>query len=150
MSRRKRQPEQFDVLEFLRESDGDLKSALNSLLRSPVAHTDDDAAISGPGLKLVSAPAILGREGQDEILGTFLSADLTLGPGPGLTAEIPIKTDPDLNIVRGPVLTKIPTALPSLPSLSTPGAKLTPGLALPATKSSTPQTTLSSTTSVSD
>ena len=35
MSRRKRQPEQFDVVEFLRESDGDLKSALNSLLRSP-------------------------------------------------------------------------------------------------------------------
>ena len=68
MSRRKRQPEQFDVVEFLRESDGDLKSALNSLLRSPVAQADDDDAISGPGLKLVPAPAILDGEGQGEIL----------------------------------------------------------------------------------
>ena len=34
MPKRKRQPEEFDVAEFLRESDDDLKSALNSLLRT--------------------------------------------------------------------------------------------------------------------
>ena len=44
MSRRKRQPEQFDVVDFLRESDGDLKSALNSLLRSPAATPEEDDA----------------------------------------------------------------------------------------------------------
>jgi hypothetical protein len=37
MPKRKRQPEAFDVAEFLRESDDDLKSALNSLLRAPEA-----------------------------------------------------------------------------------------------------------------
>ena len=35
MPKRKRQPEAFDVVEFLRESDDDLKSALHSLLRAP-------------------------------------------------------------------------------------------------------------------
>src|SRR4051794_18952951 len=112
MSRRKRQPEQFDVVEFLRESDGDLKSALNSLLRSPVAQADDDDdAISGrPGLNLVPAPAILEGERQDEILSAFLRADLTLGPGPDSTAEIPINTRPDLNIVPGRVLPETPAA----------------------------------------
>jgi hypothetical protein len=34
MPKRKRQPDNFDVAEFLRESDDDLKSALNSLLRT--------------------------------------------------------------------------------------------------------------------
>jgi hypothetical protein len=55
MSRRKRQPDHFDVVEFLRESDGDLKSALNSLLRNP-ATPEDTTSVSGP--KLVPAPAV--------------------------------------------------------------------------------------------
>lgn len=134
MSRRKRQPEQFDVVEFLRESDGDLKSALNSLLRSPVAQADDNDAISGPGLKLVPAPAIL----EGEMLGAFLRADFTLGPGPELITEIPGNADPDLNIAPGPVLTENPAALPSPPP-STPDTKLRPGIDLPTTKSSSPE-----------
>ncbi len=40
MPKRKRQPEEFDVAEFLRESDDDLKSALHSLLRDPGAERD--------------------------------------------------------------------------------------------------------------
>jgi hypothetical protein len=40
MPKRKRQPEEFDVVEFLRESDDDLKSALNSLLRDPGAERE--------------------------------------------------------------------------------------------------------------
>jgi hypothetical protein len=39
MPKRKRQPDDFDVAEFLRESDDDLKSALHSLLRTPEADT---------------------------------------------------------------------------------------------------------------
>jgi hypothetical protein len=35
MPKRKPQPDDFDVAEFLRESDDDLKSALHSLLRTP-------------------------------------------------------------------------------------------------------------------
>ena len=87
MSRRKRQPEQFDVVEFLRESDGDLKSALNSLLRSPVAQAVDNDTISVPGLKLVPAPAILEGVDQGEVPAAFLIADLTLGPGTELIGE---------------------------------------------------------------
>lgn len=146
MSRRKRQPEQFDVVDFLRESDGDLKSALNSLLRSPVAQADDNDAISGPGLKLVPAPAILEGEDQGEMPAAFLRADLTLGPGPELTGETQKNTEPDLNIVPGPELTKTPTALPSPPSSSIPGTKLRPGIDLPTARSNSPQTTLPSTT----
>jgi hypothetical protein len=37
MPKRKPQPDDFDVAEFLRESDDDLKSALHSLLRTPEA-----------------------------------------------------------------------------------------------------------------
>ena len=146
MSRRKRQPEQFDVVDFLRESDGDLKSALNSLLRSPVAQADDNDAISGPGLKLVPAPAILEGVDQGEMPAAFLRADLTLGPGPELTGETQRNTDPDLNIVPGPELTETPTALPSPPSSSIPDTKLRPGIDLPTARSNSPQTTLPSTT----
>ena len=74
MSRRKRQPEQFDVVEFLRESDGDLKSALNSLLRSPAAQADDDITISGPGIKLVPDPATLESVGQGEMIWYFFKS----------------------------------------------------------------------------
>ena len=42
MSRKKRKLESFDVVDFLRESDDDLKSALNSLLRSPVSGVDQE------------------------------------------------------------------------------------------------------------
>ncbi len=54
--RRKRPPEPFDVGDFLRESDTDLKSALSSLLRSsPVL---EPAPIEDPGLTIVPGPKL--------------------------------------------------------------------------------------------
>jgi hypothetical protein len=55
MPKRKPQPDDFDVAEFLRESDDDLKSALHSLLRTPEAETPanlDLGAELSPPIKL--------------------------------------------------------------------------------------------------
>src|SRR6478735_2664023 len=78
MSRRKRQPEQFDVGEFLRESDADLKSALNSLLRSPQPEPPQQDSAGppvnvGPGPNLVCGP----RSDPGPILGTPTELDAT-------------------------------------------------------------------------
>ena len=120
MSRRKRQPEQFDVVEFLRESDGDLKSALNSLLRNPAVQAgqaeDEDTITPGPGLKLVPAPA---RSEGD------LIADLNLIPGPDL---MPATTDPGVNLRPGPELR---LERNPLTETQTPDTNLRPGLVLP-------------------
>jgi hypothetical protein len=51
MPKRKPQPDDFDVAEFLRESDDDLKSALHSLLRTPesdAANLASEADLSPP------------------------------------------------------------------------------------------------------
>lgn len=97
MSRRKRQPEQFDVVEFLRESDGDLKSALNSLLRSPAVGIDvddDDPINSGPGL--ISGPGPeLTTESNAVSRGSW-NAGSNTRPGPNLI--------PDLILIPGPKL----------------------------------------------
>ena len=88
MSRRKRQPEQFDVVEFLRESDGDLKSALNSLLRSPAATPEeDDQANPLPGIKLVAGPTLAPQEHNGNRPGSELAAPVSLVAGPELTAQ---------------------------------------------------------------
>jgi hypothetical protein len=148
MSRRKQQPEQFDVVEFLRESDGDLKSALNSLLRSPVAQVDEDV-ISGPGLKLVPAPGKSESEDHSTTADPGLTAGIILGPGPDLTIET-TNARPDLNIGPGPGLMEDPaTPGRSLP-LSAPGLKLRPSFTLPSAQSSTPQTKPSNTALKSD
>jgi hypothetical protein len=56
MPKRKRQSEEFDVVEFLRESDDDLKSALNSLLRDPGTDRDTTSASKiDPEIKLIPA-----------------------------------------------------------------------------------------------
>jgi hypothetical protein len=55
MPKRKRQPDAFDVVEFLRESDDDLKSALNSLLRAPEA-PESVAVILESEANLIPAP----------------------------------------------------------------------------------------------
>jgi hypothetical protein len=78
MPKRKRQPEEFDVVEFLRGSDDDLKSALHSLLRDPGV----DQAIAGseiasevnliPANKLAQSPEA--------------NPDVTLVPHPKLDA----------------------------------------------------------------
>ncbi|HJT70764.1 MAG TPA: hypothetical protein VJ731_11225 [Terriglobales bacterium] len=126
MSRRKRQPEQFDVVEFLRESDGDLKSALNSLLRTPAATVDSDIPL--PGLKLVPPPAshLDTQESSTELTATARSdidstPAVNLKPGPELTITVP-----------GPNLTPGPNLLPKDPGstqtgLSIPGINLIPG-----------------------
>ena len=56
MSRRKRQPEEFDVVDFLRASDADLKSAINTLLRSPQPGTPPSNI--EPDVKLGSQPLL--------------------------------------------------------------------------------------------
>jgi hypothetical protein len=106
MSRRKRQPDQFDVVEFLRESDGDLKSALNSLLRSPSTDAHPPTKIGpdiilGPGLNLESPNGLAGVDTGP--LATPLVSDATnSGPGPNLTPDPnvrpPIKLHPGLNL----------------------------------------------------
>lgn len=131
MSRRKRQPEQFDVVEFLRESDGDLKSALNSLLRSPAIQADDEGTISGPGLKLVPTPAP-SEEDNSAIPGPVLTSDPILGPGPNLTSTHSSNK---------------PTPLPV--SLSVPDINLRPDITIPTAESSTPQTNARTTSSES-
>jgi hypothetical protein len=78
MPKRKRQPEEFDVVEFLRESDDDLKSALHSLLRDP--GTDRDPAVPN---------------NVDPSINLIPDHNLTLPPGdPGITPVPPLKLDP--------------------------------------------------------
>ena len=110
MSRRKRQPEQFDVVEFLRESDGDLKSALNSLLRTPAATADPD--MSQSGIKLAPAPADSPHMAEHPCE----SAQATSAAGPDLIGGLNIDAGPDLpqaesrspmsdlNLIPGPAI----------------------------------------------
>jgi hypothetical protein len=55
MPKRKPQPEGFDVVEFLRESDDDLKSALNSLLRPSVEEISNKLS---PTINLLPTPKL--------------------------------------------------------------------------------------------
>jgi hypothetical protein len=125
MSRRKRQPEQFDVVDFLRESDGDLKSALNSLLRSPAATPkEDDQANPLPGLKLVAGPTIAPQEHNDgNVLGSKLLAPVSLVPGPELISTVHNGL-PGVNLIPGPEVSANDTPTQVL----VPGLKLRPGL----------------------
>ena len=131
MSRRKRQPEPFDVVEFLRESDGDLKSALNSLLRSPAPTADEDSSLPGPKLVPSPAPVLNGNEhsddaalssGPDPKATAALNAipALNATPHPDLTAasnlEVPPNLAPDPNLIPAPV-TAPPTGLIPAPNL---------------------------------
>src|ERR1051325_10026999 len=101
MSRRKRQPEEFDVGEFLRESDADLKSAINTLLRSPQA--EPDTAKLNPGIKL--------------------------GPEPLLNAPVLSEAPPALG--AGPILNDTRAYKSGRPVVLTPGPILSPGPELP-------------------
>lgn len=87
MPKRKRQPEEFDVAEFLRESDDDLKSALHSLLRDP--GTDRDAAgNAGPPSNLIP--------------GSNLDQNRSADPPAGLNPPFTYPPDP-LNL-GGPII----------------------------------------------
>jgi hypothetical protein len=131
MSRRKRQPEQFDVVDFLRESDGDLKSALNSLLRSPAATPEeDDHTKSLPGPKLVAGAVIAADEHSGSVPGSELAAPVRLVPGP----ELILPARPDVNLIPRPdVLANEALFDQKL----VPGIKLRPGLHFPPSSSQT-------------
>ena len=79
MPKRKRQPEEFDVAEFLRESDDDLKSALHSLLRPPDVAAEASAITLSPELNLIPA---LNSEIQPK------PSNLTLNPNIGSRPNI--------------------------------------------------------------
>ena len=100
MSRRKRQSEQFDVADFLRESDDDLKSALHSLLRLPApAISESETIKSGPGIKLVPGPDLTS-------LATGVPINSIPGPklGPGIELTFGAKLIPGINLIPGPDL----------------------------------------------
>jgi hypothetical protein len=100
MPKRKRQPDDFDVAEFLRESDDDLKSALHSLLRTPEAGANlaleaklnppvnldkpgrspshDDALKSGAPINLIGTSKL--RAGSDLQTPSISKAPFNLAP----------------------------------------------------------------------
>lgn len=98
--RKKQQPEPFDVGDFLRPTDTDLRSALNSLLHG--------APELEPGPKLTDEPA------------PKSVAAIATAPGPSLSP--PPATAPK---VRPPATTGSPTALPS-PLIVRPGLNILP------------------------
>jgi hypothetical protein len=107
MSWKKRKPESFDVAEFLRESDDDLKSALHSLLRSPVVGRDQriEEGIEvlphtgfQPGSKH-SLEAASGSASLADTLNTFPVGDQITPPPlfsslPGIELSQPVVSDP--------------------------------------------------------
>jgi hypothetical protein len=113
MPKRKPQPDDFDVAEFLRESDDDLKSALHSLLRTPEAEIPRNLGLepdSGPPLKLdnLDAGPELAPDSQipltqDPVRSSKLDAHLNLTSPPHLNSQsdlvsLPILEAP-LNLV---------------------------------------------------
>ncbi len=114
MPRPKRQPEPFDVVDFLRESDNDLKSALNSLLRSPAIEPEPAPPVNPTaGPKLVPPPEL-----------TSQAANVAPGPSldPGLKLNEPVNT------TSGPELRPGPDLRPGVELR--PGIELGPGLDL--------------------
>ena len=119
MSRRKRQPETFDVVEFLRESDDDLKSALNSLLRAPAETVEaislepetnliPDAGLDSPpaaGEVPPQTPIINISPGPESAAGIKLIVETDVStPEPKLIPEPNLeenKLDPDINLTAG-------------------------------------------------
>ncbi len=138
MSRRKRQPDHFDVVEFLRESDGDLKSALNSLLRNP-ATPEDTTSVPGP--KLVPAPAASSHTGQHSNESKSESGpDIELRSGLNLIPDsnVGTKTTPGPSLIPGPDLRSKESCGGSLPAS---GLNLIPGSDLPQSAPPRPEPT---------
>jgi hypothetical protein len=88
MPKRKRQPDNFDVAEFLRESDDDLKSALHSLLHAPesasAVNLNPNSDLTPP-IKLEDPGPVSPRS----------LATITLDAGPELGPDI--SSDPNAN-----------------------------------------------------
>ena len=92
MPKRKPQPDDFDVAEFLRESDDDLKSALHSLLRTPESEATTNLELESelsppPKLdKLEAGPELVPDNPPPHAPELFIKsvAPLTLSSGPKL------------------------------------------------------------------
>jgi hypothetical protein len=100
MPKRKPQPDDFDVAEFLRESDDDLKSALHSLLRTPEADTPanlpPDSELSPP-VKL-EIPPVPPHPGT--LIQSVSPFKLTVSPKLHPTTELisPSISEPPINL----------------------------------------------------
>jgi hypothetical protein len=113
MPKRKRQPDNFDVAEFLRESDDDLKSALNSLLRAP----ESEASVNLASEPELTPPIKL----ADPIADQSLPSTVTLDAGPELDGERtvnPYFSEPDIK-PDTPIKLKLDTKLTALRDLDT-------------------------------
>jgi hypothetical protein len=96
MPKRKRQPEEFDVAEFLRESDDDLKSALHSLLRDPGAERDTagDSNVD-PEVNLIPASSLalppqspINIDPPPKLLGSNLKPQSNLTGPPAIDSHL--------------------------------------------------------------
>jgi hypothetical protein len=118
MSRKKRKLESFDVVDFLRESDDDLKSALNSLLRSPVSGLDQApeeglGVAPQPGAQAGLRSSLIASVEEDERVeeGSDQLSSFNLTPGielrrpsiqePEVPVEWPQRTTSWLNLIPG-------------------------------------------------
>lgn len=136
---KKPQPEPFDVGDFLRPTDTDLRSALNSLLHGNAALEADTSL--GSGLSLVrdqELPATLVEADGGLPAQLTLSGDATMIPHLKLAAasaaqlpptqfRSPPQPLPGLNVVA-------PTILRSPPVMAGPAANIQAGLNLPGPK----------------
>lgn len=87
MKRRKRETEEFDVSEFLRESDSDLRSALATMLQTPAVAAEPQPKADPnliPGTEL-DPPTITGS-GSELRSPSDMGAGPILSPGPSLAA----------------------------------------------------------------
>jgi hypothetical protein len=116
MAKRKQQPEPFDVTDFLRPTDEDLKSALNSLLRTRGEPTQSEiqttSTASGikltPGLNLIPGTTSVSRASDfaptsNSDYESNSRGDLKLRPGPNLLETVP-SGDSGINLTPGPEL----------------------------------------------
>jgi len=138
MPKRKRQPDNFDVAEFLRESDDDLKSALNSLLRAPEAEdinlvpgtelippvklgvdvklTDPAKSVPGPELASAKNLAIASARDRDN------DPNAGINMGSGLNLESQPKSGPQDNLHSHSILD--PPSILDSGAISDPPIKL--------------------------
>jgi hypothetical protein len=96
MPKRKRQPEEFDVGEFLRESDDDLKSAIHSLLGAP--QTDiliPDSNIDSP-INLAEPTTLTNIDPPLNLIGLESQSRTNVGPAAEIEPEA--KPDPPVKV----------------------------------------------------
>lgn len=126
MAKRKQQPEPFDVTDFLRPTDEDLKSALNSLLRTRAEPSQSEIHAASPVASIKLTPGLNLRSGATSVgrasdLAPASHSDqepnsiggLKLRPGLNLR-ETALGGEPGINLTPGPELSgqilKAPTS----------------------------------------